>query len=168
MFLQNSAYYLAKLKIIGGLFMKKFTRIFSFLMALVFCFAMLSLNVFAAYLTCDEHPDADWYVENESAGQDEYHVFRCASCDRALEVEMCTFLTVYDCTQPSYCSYCGRIRPAKFDAHDPTHVYRSDANKHYMACTNDINCEVFFWEYHDYVPNGNGVLECSVCGRRPA
>ncbi len=147
--------------------MKKFRRIFSFLLALVFCFAAMSYNVLAADY-CTQHRNADWYTSPMPYdGVAYYHYYCCAECDNAFDVELCGFVTVYDCTQSTHCYMCDRTKSG-FATHvyDYSKAYAYDANRHYYTCANSIDCESRTFGYHNYQLNPDtGDLECIECHR---
>lgn len=181
MFLQNSAYYLAKLKIIGGISMKKFTRIFSFLMALVFCFATMSLNILAVndlsvassgFSSCPDHPDAGYVAyAHETTGGTYFHYLYCVECGFTFSIQPCSFSIYMDCTQTAYCTECINSCDALYTNHDFSGVAWNDGGKlnyHWRKCKRE-GCWVEEHGNHDRagdpVFKNDGVHKtCNLCG----
>lgn len=90
--------------------MKKIRRIFSFALALVFCFTAMSTIVLASYEDCNHSSIYHSYVPK--GGIYEHYVY-CELCGRNIESKVCDQLYYdFDCTAYSYCIWCERTMPS--------------------------------------------------------
>lgn len=146
--------------------MKKSRRVFSFLIAIVFCFSAVSFSVLATSYTCGDHPGMYRYDPQSDKTHDVY----CSVCNEPLGDENCSDWECAPnyCTKPSYCMMCSQdVNPALHSNHvaHETAYYRN-STYHAYECVNKTHfgstCQFTLLQVHDFV-NGTCV-DCGYAG----
>ncbi len=141
--------------------MKKTRRIFSILLALVFCISAMSYNVLAAVTPCPYHPNSLRNVYPLSNDWEPYmHEFTCYDCGEVLGDDYCQFIATDNCNV-KYCGLCNFQASTEFSSHS----YNGDtvyynATYHKVYCGNTLICSQFKLMPHIKGTDGT----CTVCG----
>ena len=144
--------------------MKKIRRIFSFALALVFCFTAMSTIVLATYPTCTHSSVYHSYVP---MGGSSAHYIYCELCDDYIGDEGCERVYPgFDCTNPTYCMWCDRTLSNGEKGHTPMNDRweKLDDDRHMCECSYQFSatskCTGTIIEAHEY-GNDNVCNKCS-------
>ena len=146
--------------------MKRTTKILAFALASIFCFAAMSLSIFALD-ECPDHPDAGWYTEPAQEDNAYFHFYCCNICHLAFGVEDCLFMMDYDCTTRPYCTFCSQLDYSE-GAWYPAHEYgnwKPYVAYHYRTCEHS-HCLVEETQAHNFIETtieGTVYEVCIVC-----
>ena len=108
--------------------MKKTFKLFSFILACIFCLAAMTSSVFAvdnhsvstcSMDACPDHPNAGWNVSwGQTPNGTLIHYYTCKTCGFAFDSDECLFTGYGDCTTYSYCILCDQPNPVQYDDHE--------------------------------------------------
>ena len=114
--------------------MKK--RVLGMFLAIAMGVALFGVQLWAARIPCDDHPDGAWYclfMGNVGVDIPDYrHEVRCAECDRAIGEETCFLVT--DCTANYHCQFCLGSYTG-YDSHSYSSSYTYNSTHHFQNCT---------------------------------
>ena len=143
--------------------MKKSRRIFSFALALVFCFTAMNTIVWAAYPNCTHSSRYHSYVPMGGVSS---HYIDCELCGGYIDDEPCTeVFPGFDCTADTYCMFCDRTLSHGQNGHTPSGTwYMINSVYHGSECmsmmSSGTKCTEKAVQPHTYNVGDNVCNEC--------